>query len=77
MDRTPDQLWLDFEALANSYPQDDGVRLTAYLAKWLVEERQRAQLPVPAALHKVVQTVVKAVELPGAPPGGPSAAAGA
>jgi hypothetical protein len=70
MDWTNERLWLEFETLANTYPRDEGVRLTAHLAKWLVEERERAQLPVPAVLHKVVQTVVKAVELPGVPPGG-------
>jgi len=77
MDLTADALWLDFEALANTYPHDAGARLTAHLARWLIEERQRAQLPIPAALHKVAQTVVRAVELPEAPPGIPSAAAGA
>jgi hypothetical protein len=37
MDETNDALWLAFEALAKTYPQDDGVRMTADLARWLVE----------------------------------------
>jgi hypothetical protein len=61
MNQTPDKLWLAFEALAKTYPHDDGVRMTAHLARWLVEERQRLQIPVPPVLQNVVRTVVKEV----------------
>jgi hypothetical protein len=37
MNQTPNELWLSFKALANTYPRDEGVRATAHLAKWLVE----------------------------------------
>ena len=57
MNQTPDELWLSFEALAKTYPHDDGVRITAHLARWLVDERLRLQLPVPPVLQKVVQAV--------------------
>ena len=57
MNQTPDELWLSFEALAKTYPHDDGVRITAHLARWLVNERQRLQIPIPPVLQKVVQTV--------------------
>jgi hypothetical protein len=57
MNQTPDELWLAFEALAKTYPHDDGVRITAHLARWLVDERLRLQLPVPPVLQKVVQAV--------------------
>jgi hypothetical protein len=29
MNKTPDELWLSFKALAKTYPHDDGVRITA------------------------------------------------
>ena len=74
MNQTPDELWLAFEELAKTYPHDEGVRLTAHLARWLVEERRRAQLPIPAVLHKVAQAVLKAGELPDSPLGRQSAA---
>jgi hypothetical protein len=61
MNQTPDELWLAFEALAKTYPHDDGVRITADLARWLVAERQRVQIPVPPVLQKVVQTVTEEV----------------
>lgn len=64
MNKTDDALWLAFEALAKTYPHDDGVRMTAHLARWLVEERERLQIPVPPVLQKVVQTVVTEVALP-------------
>jgi hypothetical protein len=35
MDKGNDALWLAFEALAEKYPHDDGVRMTADLARWL------------------------------------------
>jgi hypothetical protein len=47
-------LWLAFEALAKTYPQDDGVRLTKDLARWLVEERERLQMPVPPELKILI-----------------------
>jgi hypothetical protein len=56
MNQTPDELWLAFKALAKTYPHDDGVRLTQDLARWLVEERQRLQIPIPPVLQSVVQT---------------------
>jgi hypothetical protein len=36
-----DQLWKSFEELATRYPHDEGVRITADLARWFREERQR------------------------------------
>ena len=54
MDKTNDDLWLAFEALAKRYPDDDGVRMTADLSRWLLEQRQRLQLPVPPILRKVL-----------------------
>jgi hypothetical protein len=61
MNQTPDKLWLAFEALAKTYPHDDGVRITADLARWLVAERLRVQAPVPPVLQRVVQTVTQGV----------------
>jgi hypothetical protein len=57
MNQTSDELWLSFEALAKTYPHDAGVRITAHLARWLVDERQRLQVPIPLVLQKVVQTI--------------------
>jgi hypothetical protein len=45
------------------------VRITAHLARWLVEERQRFQIPIPAVLQKVVETVMKEVASPDSPRG--------
>jgi hypothetical protein len=59
MNQTPDDLWLSFRALAKTYPHDNGVRLTAHLAKWMLEERQRLPIPIPAVLKKVVEAVAK------------------
>jgi len=59
VNNTDDALWLAFEALAKTYPHDDGVRITADLARWLVDERERLQLPVPPVLQNVVRTVLK------------------
>jgi hypothetical protein len=56
---TNDALWLAFEALAKKYPHDEGVRITADLTRWLLEERQRLQLPVPPIIQKVARTVIK------------------
>ncbi len=64
MNKTDDALWVAFEALAKTYPHDDGVRMTAHLARWLVEERERLQIPVPPVLQKVAQTVLTEVALP-------------
>ena len=52
MNQTNDALWLSFEALAKTYPHDNGVRMTADLARWLLEERQRLELPVPQSLTR-------------------------
>ena len=59
MNKTNDAIWLSFEALARTYPQDDGVRLTADLARWLLEERKRLNVPVPPIIEKVVSTVTQ------------------
>jgi hypothetical protein len=69
MNQTPDELWLSFKALAKTYPQDDGVRITAHLARWLIQERQRMEIPIPAVLQKVVEAVVKEVVSPDSPLG--------
>jgi hypothetical protein len=55
MKETNDALWLAFEALAKAYPHDDGVRMTADLARWLLEERQRLRLPAPPIMHEIVR----------------------
>src|SRR3984885_6310694 len=57
MNQTNDALWLSFEALAKTYPEDNGVRMTADLARWLLEERQRLGLPTPPIIHKAVDAV--------------------
>jgi hypothetical protein len=57
MNKTDDSLWLAFEALAKTYPDDDGVRMTADLSRWLLEQRQRLQLPVPPIMQKVLRLV--------------------
>jgi hypothetical protein len=59
MNETNDALWLAFEALAMKYPHDDGVRMTADLARWLLEESQRQQLPVPPNIQKVAHAAVQ------------------
>jgi hypothetical protein len=63
MNQTNDALWLSFEALAKTYPHDNGVRMTADLARWLLEERQRLELPVPPIIDKVVRTVTQDIHL--------------
>jgi len=68
MDKTNDDLWLAFEALAKTYPHDHGVRMTADLARWLLEERQRLQLAVPPIIEKVVHMVTIAPDAPAALP---------
>jgi hypothetical protein len=57
MHQTPDELWLAFEAMAKRYPDDDGVRITADLARWLLQERQRLQLPAPPIMQKVLRAL--------------------
>jgi hypothetical protein len=57
MNETNDALWLAFEALAKRYPDDDGVRMTADLTRWLLEQREQLQLPVPP----IIQTVARAL----------------
>ena len=61
MNQTNDALWLSFEALAKTYPHDNGVRMIADLARWLLEERQRLELPVPSIIDKVVRTVTQEI----------------
>jgi hypothetical protein len=68
MNETNDALWLAFEALAKTYPHDDGVRMTADLARWLLEERQRLQLPTPTIIQKVLDTVTQELNAPAAEP---------
>ena len=66
MNETNDTLWLAFEALAKTYPHDGGVRMTADLARWLLEERQRLQLPAPPIMQKVLRTVTQELDAPAA-----------
>jgi hypothetical protein len=68
MNKTNDALWLAFEALAKAYPQDGGVRMTADLARWVLEERQRAELPVPPILQKVIPAVTETLKVAVAAP---------
>lgn len=68
MHHTNDATWLAFEALAKTYPHDDGVRITADLARWLVLERQRANLPTPAIIEKVLGTTSERTQSPPARP---------
>jgi hypothetical protein len=37
------------------------VRITAHLARWLIQERQRLQIPIPVVLQNVVEEVVSSV----------------
>jgi hypothetical protein len=64
MDQTNDALWLSFEALAKTYPHDGGVRMTADLARWLLEERQRLKLPTPPIIEKIVRTATQEADGP-------------
>jgi hypothetical protein len=59
MKKTNDAIWLAFEALAKRYPHDGGVRLTADLTRWLVQELQRASLPAPPIMQKVMHAVTQ------------------
>jgi len=72
MDETNDALWLAFEALAVRYPDDGGVRMTADLARWLLEESQRRQLPVPPSLQKAANAVVQQPDAAATAPSGPA-----
>jgi hypothetical protein len=56
MHETNDAQWLAFEVLAKTYPHDEGVRMTADLARWLVQERRRQQLSAP---RKEMRTVTQ------------------
>jgi hypothetical protein len=62
MDDTDDTIWLAFEALAKTYPQDNGVRMTADLTRWLLQERQRLGLPTPPVMEKVVNAVAEEID---------------
>lgn len=62
MHEVNDAQWLAFEALAKTYPNDNGVRLTADLARWLVEEYQRQKLPVAPIVQRVVHTVTQELQ---------------
>jgi hypothetical protein len=64
MNQTPDDLWRAFEELANQYPSDDGVRITADLARWLVMERKLRQIPVPPVMEAVVLKVAQGLPPP-------------
>ncbi len=68
MNENNDALWLAFEALAKTYPDDGGVRMTADLARWLLEERQRLQLPAPPIMQTVLRTVIQELDAPAAVP---------
>jgi hypothetical protein len=63
MYQTNDSIWLAFEALAKTYPHDKGVRITADLARWLLEESQRANVQLPPIIEKIVCTVTPAPDL--------------
>ena len=62
MKETNDALWLAFEVLGKTYPNDGGVRMTADLARWLLEERQRLELPAPPIIQKVLGTVTQELD---------------
>lgn len=68
MDKTNDDLWLAFEALAKTYPHDNGVRMTADLTRWLLEERQRLKLAMPPIIEEVVHTLTNASDATAALP---------
>jgi hypothetical protein len=55
--KTNDAVWFAFEALAKTYPDDNGLRMTADFARWLLEERQRLRLATPPTILKVVGAV--------------------
>jgi hypothetical protein len=69
MTEANDALWEAFEALAKKYPHDDGVRMTADLARWLLAEHQRAKLPAPPILKKAIRAVTQYSNAPRPPNG--------
>lgn len=69
MPQTPEELWLAFDTLARRYPHDQGVKISADLARWLVEEHQRAEVPLPDGLEGIVGTLANVVTPPTLPRG--------
>jgi hypothetical protein len=59
MDESNSSLWLAFAALANTYPNDNGVRMTQDLARWLMQEQHMAALPAPPIMLEVLGKVVQ------------------
>jgi hypothetical protein len=59
MNKTDDAVWLAFQALAETYPHDNGMRMTADLSRWLLQERQRLGLPTPPIMWKVVEQITR------------------
>jgi hypothetical protein len=59
MNKTGDAVWLAFQALAETSPHDNGMRMTADLSRWLLEERQRLGLPTPPIMWKVVEQITR------------------
>jgi hypothetical protein len=53
VNKTDDAVWSAFEALAKTYPDDNGVRLTADLSRWMLQEGQRLGLPTPPTMRRV------------------------
>ena len=68
MNQTNDDLWYAFETLARTYPHDSGVRMTADLARWLLEERERLHVPAPPVLQRIVRTVTQDLDSVAAEP---------
>ena len=64
MNKADDGLWQAFEAMARTYPHDNGVRITADLARWLVEQRERLQIPVPPVLQDFVRKMSEEIAAP-------------
>jgi hypothetical protein len=57
MKKADDAVWLAFTALAKTYPHDNGVRITADLSRWLLEERQRLGLLTPPNMQRALDAV--------------------
>jgi hypothetical protein len=68
MDDTNDALWFAFAALAKTHPHDGGVRITAHLARWLLEEHRRLKMPAPPIMQKIVHKVTEALHGPAREP---------
>ena len=49
MVQTSEELWLAFQALADTHPHD------AHLARWLIEEQRRLQAAIAPAQPAIVQ----------------------